>query len=297
MLFGFSVFYFLQFYSNLSGADLNCTSKSGWTPLALACTRGYSWDLPKLLLQESMKRAQDRNLQEPGSEPDSGIPYEVFLWAVEGNQVELLADFLEWGAVAGNLNKSKQSAFHVAAKAVRRDCGTCFCFLGWTWSKLGGSGMVFAKRAMFECGQLFQRVTHLECQFPFLLSTNLSFQGAIEAMHQLAKIPAMQHVDIDASDIHGLSALDLSARRDDVAMITALVQQGCVTGERTGAKSTPMHYAAMYGSEAALTYLVELGQDDVNLVDSQGWTALDYSDYYRHTECAAYLLKNGGTFS
>jgi ankyrin repeat protein len=121
---------------------------------------------------------------------------------------------------------------------------------------------------------------------PFMCAAN---GGWIECTRFLANIP---HTDLEATNLHGATALHGASEDGHVDVVEYLISVGCNIHARNKHKGTPLLLAAEKGHLDIVKALVEAGAD-VNAIDKHDTTALVYAVWHRFLPVVQYLLEAG----
>jgi ankyrin repeat protein len=106
--------------------------------------------------------------------------------------------------------------------------------------------------------------------------------------------PKGHHVDIDATDCRGDTALHVAVRWDNMNLVLTLLASGASVDVWNEKKHTPLHVAALTGNKDAVLTLRKYGAD----IDAQnGWgTPLYTAAQMGKKDMVLFLLKQGANF-
>lgn len=88
------------------------------------------------------------------------------------------------------------------------------------------------------------------------------------------------------------SKIHKAVLEENIARLEKLASAGANMTINIGYGKTPLHFAARYGKEKSATYLIAV-QENLDIKDSDGWTALHTAAYHGQLGIAAKLLKAG----
>lgn len=101
--------------------------------------------------------------------------------------------------------------------------------------------------------------------------------------------------NVNLVTVFGIRPIDVAARSGCVEHLKVLVDAGAKIEKQDIGwinSSQPLHYAAIYGQQDALDFLITNGAT-INAIDSFGFTALYYAIDTGHLSCVMKLLSNG----
>lgn len=105
------------------------------------------------------------------------------------------------------------------------------------------------------------------------------------------EILLQNNANINAADAHGRTALHISAKKGDSALLAFLLSKEANSMPKTLETQTPLHHAAAAGHLECLQILVS-HHALLNLQDSMGYTALHLAVMFGHYNCAEFLVEN-----
>jgi len=110
--------------------------------------------------------------------------------------------------------------------------------------------------------------------------------------HAAALALIAQHVDVNAAEPDGTTALDWAVHHDDLMLADGLIRAGAHVNMKNDYGITPLAQAAVTGDTAMLECLLKAGAD-VNATNQDGQTALMIIARTSNTDAAKLLLARG----
>ncbi|XP_058490822.1 ankyrin repeat and protein kinase domain-containing protein 1 isoform X1 [Solea solea] len=265
------------------GADINCMTARGYTPLIIAVLYRLH-DVISLLLEHGASVTQ--------GDEDQWSPLHFGAQNGDDRTVRLL---LDKGAVADAREKSGWIPLHLACQnghetvvrlLLSRLSEDTFRKQEDTWGRTSlhlasAYGHLNIAKLLLSQGA-DPNVTDNSLCTSLHLSTE---EGHFRLVRQLVKSGA----STNKADSRGFTALHLAALKGYTGICRQLLSNGADPVSRTLQGWTPMHLAALRGHEATVVQLENQG-GCVNTRGEKGWTPLHLACYHSKPEVAAKLL-------
>ncbi|XP_024910864.1 ankyrin repeat and protein kinase domain-containing protein 1 [Cynoglossus semilaevis] len=265
------------------GADVNCMTARGYTPLIIAVLHRLH-DIVSLLMEHGALVTQ--------GDEDEWTPIH---FAAQNGDDRTLRLLLDNGAVADAREKSGWTPLHLACQnghesAVRllltrlsqEALGEQEETRGRTALHLASSyGHLNIVKLLLSQGADANVSDHSLCT-PLHLSAE---EGHFRVVRQLVKSGA----STNSADSRGLTALHLSALKSHTGICRQLLSAGSDPESRTLQGWTAMHLAALRGHEGTVAQLEKQG-GSVNTAGENGWTPLHLACYQNKPEVVEKLL-------
>ncbi|XP_034081254.1 ankyrin repeat and protein kinase domain-containing protein 1 [Gymnodraco acuticeps] len=265
------------------GAEVNCTTARGYTPLIVAVLHRLH-DVISLLLDHGASATQ-------GAEDD----WTALHFAAQNGDDRTVRLLLDKGAVADAREKAGWMPLHLASqnghetvvrlllsrlpeKAVReREAqGRTPLHLASAYGHLNIAKLLLSKGADPNA---------TDCS----LSTALHL-SAEEGHNRLVRQLMKSGVNIDSADSRGYTPLHLAALKGHTGICRQLLSNGTCPNSKSLQGWTPLHLAALRGHEATVVQLESQG-GCVNAGGENGWTPLHLACYQGGPEVVAKLLE------
>ncbi|CAN9511368.1 unnamed protein product [Ophioblennius macclurei] len=265
------------------GANVNCATARGYTPLIIAVLHRYH-DIVSFLLDCGAAASQ--------GEDDNWTALHFAAQNGDNKAVRLL---LDRGAVADAQENAGWMPLHLACQNGHETVVRLLLL------RLSGEAVIERKEAQGRTPlHLASTYGHVDIVKLLLsqgsdpnatskcLSTALHLsaeQGHNRIVRKLLKSGA----NTDCADSKGYTPLHLAALKGHVGISRQLLSKGANPDSRTLQGWTPMHLAALKGHEAAVTQLESEGAC-VNARGENGWTPLHIACHHSQSEAVVKLL-------
>jgi ankyrin repeat protein len=123
-------------------------------------------------------------------------------------------------------------------------------------------------------------------------ATDLINSILIKDVHGVKRLLALGHCPNSREAEHNQSALMLAAQREEMEILSCLMQAGADIELRDDTERTALMLAASAGRTTAVRALVE-NKANINSRDQNRLTALHHSVHSVNIECVTVLLENG----
>ncbi|HMF97930.1 MAG TPA: ankyrin repeat domain-containing protein, partial [Vicinamibacterales bacterium] len=148
--------------------------------------------------------------------------------------------------------------------------------------------------------RVFARDTISWSVLVLLATASLAFGGeladaAMNGHRDVVRALLQKHVDVNAPQADGTTALHWAVRRDDVEMADLLIRAGARVGAVNRDGATPMQLAALNGNASMLELLIAAGADPNASLSRFTDTAVMLAARTGKTEAMAVLLNHGAS--
>jgi len=248
------------------GADPEARDGEGLTPIHLAAERGRTKVMRALLTRERYSRLRDSKKRTP-----------LHLAAGRGN-IETIVLLLANGADPDARDTDGMTPLHVAEKAKEIEAGRLLVSLGAGPEVEDGFGQTPAAWLVGDCLKRLDR---------------LAERSVLEEDDYTIKDVCLENERLEEA------TLFMAALRGHPELVEFLLSRGaradapgifCEELKVPGAR--PLHAAAWSGHEDIVSKLISAGAD-LNVRDSNGWTALHWAAWKNHPDIAEMLLSKG----
>ncbi|XP_047246929.1 ankyrin repeat and protein kinase domain-containing protein 1 [Girardinichthys multiradiatus] len=265
------------------GAEVNCTTARGYTPLIIAVLQRF-YDIISLLLEHGAAATQ--------GDEDQWTPLHFAAQNGDDRTIRLL---LEKGAVADAQEKAGWMPLHLACQNGHETVVRLLL------SRLSEDSIVDQEEDEGKTP------LHLACSYGHLTivklllargadpnATDYSFSTALhlaaeQGYNRVVRLLVTYEVKTDISDIRGYTPLHLAALKGHAGICRQLLSLGANPNSKTDQGWTPIHLAALRGHEAVVVLLESKG-GSVNLKGQNGWTPLHLACHQGESEVVAKLL-------
>ncbi|XP_062502511.1 transient receptor potential cation channel subfamily A member 1-like [Corticium candelabrum] len=100
---------------------------------------------------------------------------------------------------------------------------------------------------------------------------------------------------VSSSDSNGSTVLHYAAVHGSIADLSLLVQHGANLAADNHSGATPLHLSCMRGSVPVVAYLISVAPRLLNVVDGNGRTSLQIASLYGHARVVSILIESGAT--
>uniref|UniRef100_A0A667Y1G0 Ankyrin repeat and kinase domain containing 1 n=1 Tax=Myripristis murdjan TaxID=586833 RepID=A0A667Y1G0_9TELE len=265
------------------GAEVNCPSARGYTPLIVAALHRFH-DIISLLLEEGAAATQ--------GDEDQWTPLHFAAQNGDDRTVRLL---LDKGAAADPKEKVGWTPLHLACQNGHETVARLLLsrlsqeevkeredMQGRTPLHLAGAyGHLSIVKLLLTQGA---DLNATDCSLSTALHLSAE-EGHYRVVRELVKSGA----HIDSADSRGYTPLHLAALKGHTGICRQLLSVGGSADPRTHQGWTPIHLAALRGHEATVLQLESLG-GSVNARGERGWTPLHLACHQSQQEAVAKLL-------
>uniref|UniRef100_A0A3Q2EBP8 Ankyrin repeat and kinase domain containing 1 n=1 Tax=Cyprinodon variegatus TaxID=28743 RepID=A0A3Q2EBP8_CYPVA len=265
------------------GAEVNCTTARGYTPLIIAVLQRFS-DIISLLLEHGADATQ--------GDEDQWTPLHFAAQNGDDRTIRLL---LEKGAEADAQEKAGWMPLHLACQnghetvvrlllsrlsedatvAPEEDEGRTPLHLACSYGHLNIVKLLLGRGADPDATDYF-------------FSTALHL-AAEQGHNRVVRLLLTKEVKTDISNIRGYTPLHLAALKGHAGICRQLLANGANPNSKTDQGWTPMHLAALRGHDSVVVSLESTG-GSVNVKGQNGWTPLHLACHQSESEVVAKLL-------
>lgn len=265
------------------GAEVNCTTARGYTPLIIAVLQRF-YDIISLLLEHGASATQ--------ADEDQWTPLHFAAQNGDDRTIRLL---LEKGAAANVQEKAGWMPLHLACQNGHE-----------TVVRLLLSRL--AEDVVMDQEEDEGRTPlHIACSYGHLNiiklllgrgadpnATDYSFStplhlAAEQGHNRVVRLLLTNEVKTDISDIRGYTPLHLAALKGHAGICRQLLSNGANPNSKTDQGWTPMHLAALRGHEAVVV-LLETKGGLLDVKGQNGWTPLHLACHQSQSEVVVKLL-------
>ncbi|CAF0819087.1 unnamed protein product [Rotaria sordida] len=258
---GFTPLHIAAHYGNLEvaqllitrGADVNYAASQNITPLHVASKWGKE-NIVKLLLE--------KGAQIDAKTKDGLTPLHCAARSGHDQVVDLL---LESGAPFGAKTKNGLSALHMAAQGDHVDAARILLYYKSTLVDDVSSDYLSALHVASHCGN-----------------------------YNVAKLLCERRADVNAKALNGFSCLHIACKKNRLKLVELLIANDADIEARTESGLTSLHVAAFVGSHDIVIYLLQHGAD-IDAVTIRGETPLHLATRNNQVEIVQTLLHYGAT--
>ncbi|KAM4742363.1 ankyrin repeat and protein kinase domain-containing protein 1 [Anableps anableps] len=265
------------------GAEVNCTTARGYTPLIIAVLQRF-YDITSLLLEHGAVAMQ--------GDKDQWTPLHFAAQNGDDRTIRLL---LEKGAVTNVQEKAGWMPLHLACQNGHETVVRLLL------SRLSEDAIVDQEE---DDGRT---PLHIACSYGHLNivklllgrgadpnATDYSFSTALhlaaeQGHNRVVRLLLTNEVKTDISDIRGYTPLHLAALKGHAGICRQLLSNKANSNSKTDQGWTPMHLAALRGHEAVVVLLESKG-GSVNVKGQNGWTPLHLACHQSESEVVVKLL-------
>ncbi|UJR15901.1 hypothetical protein I4U23_002824 [Adineta vaga] len=258
---GFTPLHIAAHYGNLEvaqlliarGADVNYAASQNITPLHVASKWGKE-NLVKLLLEKSA--------QIDAKTKDGLTPLHCAARSGHDQVVDLL---LESGAPFGAKTKNGLSALHMAAQGDHVDAARILLYYKSTLVDDVSSDYLSALHVASHCGN-----------------------------YNVAKLLCERRADVNAKALNGFSCLHIACKKNRLKLVELLISNDADIEGKTESGLTSLHVAAFVGSHDIVVYLLQHGAN-IDAVTIRGETPLHLATRNNQVDIVQTLLRFGAT--
>ncbi|XP_014862944.1 PREDICTED: ankyrin repeat and protein kinase domain-containing protein 1 [Poecilia mexicana] len=265
------------------GAEVNCTTARGYTPLIIAVLQRF-YDITCLLLDHGASTSQ--------GDKDQWTPLHFAAQNGDDRTIRLL---LEKGAAADVQERAGWMPLHLACQNGHETVVRLLL------SRMSEDAIV---NRVEEEGRT---PLHIACSYGHVNiakllmgrgvdpnATDYSFSTALhlaaeQGHNRIVRLLLTKEVKTDISDIRRSTPLHLAALKGHAGICRQLLSNGANPNCKTDQGWTPMHLAALRGHEAVVVLLENKG-GSVNAKGQNGWTPLHLACHQSESEVVLKLL-------
>uniref|UniRef100_A0A3B5MB06 Ankyrin repeat and kinase domain containing 1 n=1 Tax=Xiphophorus couchianus TaxID=32473 RepID=A0A3B5MB06_9TELE len=266
------------------GAEVNCTTARGYTPLIIAMNQPRFYDITCLLLDHGASTMQ--------GDKDQWTPLHFAAQNGDDRTIRLL---LEKGAAADVRDKAGWMPLHLACQNGHETVVRLLL------SRMSEDAII---NQVEEEGRT---PLHIACSYGHvniaklligrgvdLNAMDYSFSTALhlaaeQGHNRVVRLLLTKEVKTDISDIKRYTPLHLAALKGHAGICRQLLSNGANPNCKTDQEWTPMHLAALRGHEAVVVLLENKG-GSVNAKGQKGWTPLHLACNQSESEVVVKLL-------
>uniref|UniRef100_A0A3Q2QC97 Ankyrin repeat and kinase domain containing 1 n=1 Tax=Fundulus heteroclitus TaxID=8078 RepID=A0A3Q2QC97_FUNHE len=249
------------------GAEVNCTTARGYTPLIIA-TLDQFYNIILLLLEHGASATQ--------GDEDQWTPMHFAAQNGDDRTIRLL---LEKGAEAHAQDKAGWTALHLACQNGHETVARLLL------SRLSEDAIVEHEqdegRTALHLASFYGHINIVKLLLGRVADPNVTDYSFSTALHlateqghnRVVRLLLINEVKTEMSDIRGYSPLHLAALKGHAGICRQLLSNGANPNSKTDQGWTPMHLAAIRGHEAVVVLLESKG-GSVNVKGQNGWTPL-----------------------
>ncbi|CAF1170221.1 unnamed protein product [Adineta steineri] len=258
---GFTPLHIAAHYGNLEvaqlliarGADVNYAASQNITPLHVASKWGKD-NLVKLLLE--------KGAQIDSKTKDGLTPLHCAARSGHDQVVDLL---LESGAPFGAKTKNGLSALHMAAQGDHVDAARILLYYKSTLVDDVSSDYLSALHVASHCGN-----------------------------YNVAKLLCERRADVNAKALNGFSCLHIACKKNRLKLVELLIANDADIEAKTESGLTSLHVAAFVGSHDIVVYLLQHGAN-IDAITIRGETPLHLAARNNQIDIVQTLLRYGAT--
>ncbi|KAF7219383.1 ankyrin repeat and protein kinase domain-containing protein 1 [Nothobranchius furzeri] len=265
------------------GAEVNCTTARGYTPLIIAVLQ-RSHDIISLLLEHGATVTH--------GDEDGWTPLHFAVQNGDDRTVRLL---LDKGAVADVLENDGWMPLHLASQNGHETVVRLLLSRlheGTTVDQVEQHG-----RTPLHLASSYGHLNIVKLLLTHGADPNATDKSLSTALHlsadqghnRIVRQLLKSGVNTDSPDSRRCTPLHLAALKGHAGICRQLLSNGANPESKTLQEWTPMHLAALRGHEAVVVQLESWG-DTVNSKGQNGWTPLHLACYRGHPEVVAKLL-------
>ncbi|XP_012723545.2 ankyrin repeat and protein kinase domain-containing protein 1 [Fundulus heteroclitus] len=249
------------------GAEVNCTTARGYTPLIIAVLKRF-YNIILLLLEHGASATQ--------GDEDQWTPMHFAAQNGDDRTIRLL---LEKGAEAHAQDKAGWTALHLACQNGHETVARLLL------SRLSEDAIVEHEqdegRTALHLASFYGHINIVKLLLGRVADPNVTDYSFSTALHlatdqghnRVVRLLLINEVKTEMSDIRGYSPLHLAALKGHAGICRQLLSNGANPNSKTDQGWTPMHLAAIRGHEAVVVLLESKG-GSVNAKGQNGWTPL-----------------------
>jgi serine/threonine-protein phosphatase 6 regulatory ankyrin repeat subunit A/serine/threonine-protein phosphatase 6 regulatory ankyrin repeat subunit B len=273
------------------GAQANSKSKNGTTPFMMACDNGQIAVMKVLLEHVGPQALQETDIQGMTAlhlAAESGHEETVTYLLGQGAQANSKAEdgttpFI-MACEAGHMGVVQVLLEHAGPEAFQETDNQGLTALHYAAS-CGKEEIV-----SFLLGQGAQADSRDEDDTaPFMMACKEGWVGVARVLLQHVGLQALQETDGD-----GRTAIHYAAYRGHGDIVTFLLGQGAQANSRDQSGATPFMMACDKGYMSVVQLLLEhVGLQVLQETDEEGWTSLHYAAFWGHEETVTFMLGQG----
>ncbi|CAF3711263.1 unnamed protein product, partial [Rotaria sordida] len=268
------------------GGFVNCTTKSGFTPLHIAAHYG-NLEVAQLLISRGadVNYAASQNITPLHVASKWGKANIVQLLLEKGAQIDVKTKdgltplhcaarsghdqvvdlLLENGAPFGAKTKNGLSALHMAAQGDHVDAARILLYYKSTLVDDVSSDYLSPLHVASHCGN-----------------------------YNVAKLLCERRADVNAKALNGFSCLHIACKKNRLKLVELLISNGADLEAKTESGLTCLHVASFVGSHDIVIYLIQHGAN-INSTTIRGETPLHLATRNNQVEIVQTLLRHGAS--